>query len=321
MSFIDDLGTGTAGAVTSSVFGGLSNALFGGINARRAERAAQKQYDRQIDFWNRQNEYNTPTAQRQRLEDANLNPALMYGSGSGANTAGGLSTVPGNNVEQQGFIKPPLTAEPLDQAVKLAQIDNIRADTAKKQGDTLPPGVQSEYIQSRTSLNEQGLINAKTDNELQRFDLFLQKTLSATTIATAEQSLNNMRTTGQKIMADLVAQLNENSQFPNRVRELENNLRLQALNMGLANARIDLMRSGIEVNDAQIERISAAISLMSEQELLAGETRSSVHEDVRLKQQQFERNKPGTEHSELTYWTNYVTNITDATARFMKALK
>lgn len=113
MSFIDDLGTGTAGAVTSGLFGGLSNALFGGINARRAERAAQKQYARQIDFWNLQNSYNTPTAQRQRLEDANLNPALMYGSGSGSNTAGGLSTVPGNNVEQQGFIKPPLTAEPL----------------------------------------------------------------------------------------------------------------------------------------------------------------------------------------------------------------
>ena len=38
-----------------------------------------------LDMWNRNNEYNTPLAQMQRLKDAGLNPNLMYGQGTTGN--------------------------------------------------------------------------------------------------------------------------------------------------------------------------------------------------------------------------------------------
>ncbi len=56
------------------------------------EKAAENAFARQLEFWQMQNEYNTPAAQMRRLVDAGLNPALMNG-GVSSNTAGGLSSV------------------------------------------------------------------------------------------------------------------------------------------------------------------------------------------------------------------------------------
>ena len=62
----------------------LSNLLGFGSQAatnKAQMQLAEYQYEKNLEMWNRQNEYNLPSAQRQRLLDAGLNPALMYGSG------------------------------------------------------------------------------------------------------------------------------------------------------------------------------------------------------------------------------------------------
>lgn len=46
---------------------------------------AKQQNQWNLDQWNRENAYNDPTAQMQRLRNAGLNPDLVYGSGSAAN--------------------------------------------------------------------------------------------------------------------------------------------------------------------------------------------------------------------------------------------
>lgn len=56
---------------------------------------ADLNYQRGLDMWNLQNEYNSPSASVQRLKDAGLNPALMYGGGS---VAGNASTAPQSNI-------------------------------------------------------------------------------------------------------------------------------------------------------------------------------------------------------------------------------
>ncbi|MCD7848881.1 MAG: hypothetical protein LUH63_03545 [Parabacteroides sp.] len=45
-------------------------------------------YARNLEMWNMQNEYNSPTAQMSRLRQAGLNPNLVYGSGVTGNSAG-----------------------------------------------------------------------------------------------------------------------------------------------------------------------------------------------------------------------------------------
>lgn len=81
-------------ALGSALLGGgfslISDVLGWGSQAH-ANKAnmelAKYQYEKTLEMWNRQNEYNTPSAQRQRLLDAGLNPGLMYGNGQVANTA------------------------------------------------------------------------------------------------------------------------------------------------------------------------------------------------------------------------------------------
>lgn len=67
--------------ISSSLISGGSGLLGGLFNIGSARRANR----RMIDFWKMQNEYNHPKNQMARLQEAGLNPALMYGqSASGA---------------------------------------------------------------------------------------------------------------------------------------------------------------------------------------------------------------------------------------------
>lgn len=90
-------------------FGFLSNLMGASINqvnqenaqkfnAKEAEKNRQfqeammdKSYNQSVEFWNMQNEYNTPAQQVQRMKDAGLNPALMGGVSTGT-AQGGTNT-------------------------------------------------------------------------------------------------------------------------------------------------------------------------------------------------------------------------------------
>ena len=76
------------GAIAGGMMDGIGSLIT--IGAQKA--AATKAYNRQKEFWNMQNAYNTPKAQMDRLRAAGLNPALMYGQGNVGN-AQGLSSV------------------------------------------------------------------------------------------------------------------------------------------------------------------------------------------------------------------------------------
>lgn len=52
---------------------------------------AQQSHDWNLEFWNAQNEYNTPINTMNRLKAAGLNPNLIYGSGSATTPAGSIS--------------------------------------------------------------------------------------------------------------------------------------------------------------------------------------------------------------------------------------
>lgn len=60
---------------------GIINSLFQGIGNRR-------QNKRMVDFWNMNNAYNHPAEQMKRLQEAGLNPNLMYGQGTVGNSSG-----------------------------------------------------------------------------------------------------------------------------------------------------------------------------------------------------------------------------------------
>lgn len=77
---------------------GLSGAMnfgMGNYTTNQANNMSQansiRQFIMQDYFMNKQNEYNKPINQVKRLREANLNPALVYGSGGVQNTSAGPS--------------------------------------------------------------------------------------------------------------------------------------------------------------------------------------------------------------------------------------
>ena len=78
---------GIAGTVTSGVTGLLQapfNYLFQSL-------AAKRQNEMQKEWWNMQNEYNSPKSQMKRMMEAGLNPNLIYGQMASSN-AGDVGT-------------------------------------------------------------------------------------------------------------------------------------------------------------------------------------------------------------------------------------
>jgi hypothetical protein len=77
-----------APAVTA--VGLASNQLIqGGRNKKAREygrEMAEYSFNKNVEMWNMQNEYNSPSAQIKRYRDAGLNPRLMYGDGGGASS-------------------------------------------------------------------------------------------------------------------------------------------------------------------------------------------------------------------------------------------
>ena len=144
----------------------------GAAQAREANQQAKElatyQFGLEQQAVNQQNEYNNPQNQIQRLKDAGLNPALIYGSGS-ATAAGNQSQLPRYNA-------PNIQAAPKidylsmamqflgaynDLRVKDAQVNNIEANTQKVM-EMLP--IQKSYLHANAdkTIVQQRLVDAQS---------------------------------------------------------------------------------------------------------------------------------------------------------------
>lgn len=105
--------------------------------------SSRRQNKRMIEFWNMQNEYNHPKAQMARLQEAGLNPNLIYGSGaSGASGNAGDVGMPS---------KPEITSNPI--------MEFQNANQRKLQSDNL-------RSQNTVLMNQAALNAARTMKEL-----------------------------------------------------------------------------------------------------------------------------------------------------------
>jgi len=71
-------------------------------NRNFADAQAKMAWSRDVQMWNMQNHYNSPSSQMNRLRDAGLNPHLMYGKG----TTGNTTTLPKYNAPSWKGIAP-----------------------------------------------------------------------------------------------------------------------------------------------------------------------------------------------------------------------
>ena len=86
-----------------------------------------KQFNSQLQMWNLQNEYNSPAAQMQRLEDAGLNPALVYGNGNALTPASSMNAPGGSAPSNGGPQVSPARSRLLESYMMSIQGDSYRA--------------------------------------------------------------------------------------------------------------------------------------------------------------------------------------------------
>lgn len=117
------------GAVTAG-----ANAVSGIIGAITAKRQQKRANQFNIDMWKRQNLYNSPKEQMKRLQEAGLNPNLIYGSGGG-NTGAASPAPQFEKLNDTGFtpVDIPSSVGSLqsftDWDIKRATKDNLTART------------------------------------------------------------------------------------------------------------------------------------------------------------------------------------------------
>lgn len=86
MSTMMSLGSSSAGAGSNGLASGAiglgTDILSGWWNSQQQKSLNKEAFNQNLKMWNMQNAYNDPVAQMQRLQNAGLNPNLVYGGGN-----------------------------------------------------------------------------------------------------------------------------------------------------------------------------------------------------------------------------------------------
>ena len=117
----------------NSTIQNASNVYLTAKSKTKDRKFAERMYNKQVEDnrrnWELANEYNLPSAQVQRLRDANLNPYLMYGNGaSGLVSQSVQSASPSLSYSQPAKFDPQVA---FGTALLRAQIANLDAQTEK----------------------------------------------------------------------------------------------------------------------------------------------------------------------------------------------
>lgn len=148
------------GSIASGLFGQNQSSLS--FSRQKELMALQNQYA--VENWNRENAYNTPKSQMERLKAAGLNPNLVYGSG-----AAGVSGL-GGSIDTPSAPSSPMAPTPDFSSVVRDAVSVAKgmADAKKAGSETIAKDLENEY--SERTLEDRiasvGKNNSKTDKEI-----------------------------------------------------------------------------------------------------------------------------------------------------------
>ena len=199
---------------------------------------AQKVRDFQLDMWNRENEYNTASAQRQRLSEAGLNPYLMMSGGNAGVASSAGATSPATAA-------PPLSMQRQD----FSGLTNSLSTALQLANQTKETNARVQNLQGQKSLFDaqanQTLANIdwyKLGDEYKKWSRETGLMRSGLQFQTDKQQLRNMEWSNNLVKAQHVGLLLDNESKGILNKYLDEGQRLQ-LNL-LAAYYYDQMASG-----------------------------------------------------------------------------
>lgn len=247
-----------AGLVT----GGLSaigNAITGGASARKQYQYQSKLMDKQNNFalsmYNMDNRWNSPVMQRARLEEAGLNPNLMYGNGGIQNTSSG---VPGSASGQAPHVDYGKPSDAISNVMQYALV-NAQADKLNQESQLLAERAESEatsreLMKANARLAASRSLGQDIDNRFAADRRWLENEALE-----YNNSLKKMDLQSYQYRLGLEARrvANDNMRVKNQVLQLGLNEKKLAADLSKIRAEVSEIMSRIPVNNAQRRKIIA----------------------------------------------------------------
>lgn len=250
MSFLENM--------AASAIGAIGNFFTGGASARKQyqyqSKLMDKQNQQQIDFWKMNNEYNTPFNQRARLEQAGLNPDLMYG-GSGnmyQSQMPGAASGSAPNVDYGSFsdnLRFAMQAQVMDaQVSKIEQENRLLAEQALNQAQQRELWA-AQAKEAWVRAEHQGIYNRHADTRY-----FLENETRALKNTLLGADVNSYET---RLRLDQQRVANDNMRAKVQVLQLGLNEKKLKADMEKIRAEVSEIMSRIKVNDVQQRKILA----------------------------------------------------------------
>jgi GH24 family phage-related lysozyme (muramidase) len=200
------------------LFGGLGSVLSGAIGAKTTSdtnktnlkinqmnndfnaRESQKARDFQLAMWNRENEYNSASSSRKRLEDAGYNP---YMSNPQAGTATGMS---GTSAATAAGASPQVPYTPDFQTVGVNLASALKMMSEKKQTDIENLNM-TDLLRSQIWRNLGATDWRNASPEARAYNLSQGRRAAELGMASLEENLSNQRWSNNLLVANIANSL------------------------------------------------------------------------------------------------------------------
>ena len=202
----------------SGLFGGVGSVISGAIGAKTTAdtnktnlkinqmnndfnaREAQKSRNFQLDMWNRENQYNSASSQRKRLEEAGYNP---YMSDAQAGTATGMS---GTSSATAAGVSPQIPYTPDFQSVGVNLASALKMMSEKKQTDIENLNM-SDLLRSQIWQNIGATDWRNASPSARAYNLAQGRKAAELGMASLEENLSNQRWSNNLLVANIANSL------------------------------------------------------------------------------------------------------------------
>lgn len=165
-----------------------------------SERIASQEWNEQM--WHKNNEYNSASAQVQRMLQAGINPNTAFGNGYSSAESAAPTTTPqaGSAASYSSSMASSILSALTDQNLKMAQIDNLKANTESTE-------INTKYIGKRATAeiakiySDIGVNDFNKDLQERTFALFDKKTRAECDVMM--ETLNKLRNENLEILKNI----------------------------------------------------------------------------------------------------------------------